>query len=178
MTTEAKRTDAERLAANAASIAARLVTNKIDILVAEALGCNVKNKKQPDACMCGCPGEIHAGAEADMGNSHPRFLKRYSTDLGAAVEGLTAFHAGGDEWTLFAPHTDRFAVGGVDSSAKWVAWQQTYCSDRDFGDWCEYDQTASMAICKAILKAKQVMADPVYRYPPAKAKKEPTCPPH
>lgn len=74
---------------------------------------------------------------------HGRAGRDFSTEIAAAWMVIEAVFAKTRKWILVAPTTaDRF-----------VAYHMTGCADPDYGDFCEYADTAPKAICLAALKA-------------------------
>lgn len=65
-----------------------------------------------------------------------------STDISAAWEVVEKVYELTDKWILVSPFNKRFC-----------AYHKTGCGDEDYGDFCEYGETAPHAICLAALKA-------------------------
>lgn len=82
-------------------------------------------------------GKIESGSCMWFGE-----LPHYSTDIGAAWTVIEKVYERTGSWILVCPINGRF-----------VAYEMTGCADPDFGAFCEYADTAMMAICLAALKA-------------------------
>lgn len=131
---------------------------KIDLLIAEhVMGAEwvLRDNEQPEACpylqhdhfVCYPKINRKAMRHNSSYGSYIGAMPAYSQYIGPAWDVIEKIYEDTNHWIL---------VGRIRKN-KYVAYQSTGCADEDYGDWCNYAETAPHAICLTALQAKGII---------------------